>query len=454
MRGRLVVMLGLAFLLFATGAIAAPFLYVADREPTAVSSCVAIVDLGGGSPTVKIPVPTPYGISITPDGTKAYTANWQNWTCYAIDLTTTPPTTKRIETVVSNAQHIAIAPDGTLGYLASVAGTGDILIINTATGTISGKYPLGLDFPIASIYYTTVSPDGRWLFAVDGGPEGYIYQVDLKYGVGIQQFGVGSYLTSAVVSPDGTRLYVSSSGTGVTHIYNLYADTLHWVGSIPGAYGLRMLLSKDGSRLYLANYWEGCLQIYDTNTNIIQTINGISTPVGLALTPDEKTLLVSSETGGYVAKIDLATNSITKLEGFVKPEEIAILAGPEVPEVLKVAIDIKPGSSVNPIQLKSKGKVPVAILGNPAFDVTTVDRRTVVFAEASPLSIGGLPEDVNGDGLLDLLLHFETQDLQLQPGDTQACLSGKTWSGQAFTGCDTVRIIELKAKKSHKQGKK
>jgi DNA-binding beta-propeller fold protein YncE len=272
--------------------------------------------------------------------------------------------------------------------------------------------------------------------------------VDLKYGVGTQEFAVGSFLTSAVVSPDGTRLYVSDSGTGVTHIYNLYADTLQYVGSIPGAYGQRMLLSKDGTRLYLTNYWKGCLQIINTANNDIQTI-GIPTPVGLALTPvmpdGETYLLVSSETGGYVAKINVTTDTPTPtgiLGGFVQPEEIAIFGAVEAP-VLPVTIDIKPGSSVNPINLKSRGKVPVAILGGPAFDVTTVDRGTVLFAGASPLSIGGLPEDVNGDGLLDLVLHFATQDLQLKPGDTQACLTGYTFKPvQEFTGCDTVRILK------------
>jgi YVTN family beta-propeller protein len=232
----------------------------------------------------------------------------------------------------------------------------------------------------------------------------------------------------------------------------LNPENLDSVGYIPGAYGKRMLLSKDGTRLYVTNDTLNLLQIIDTGTNSVIGSIPVNGPVGLALTPDEDRLLVSCDSG--VAVVDLATQSITKyLGGFTQPKEIAIYGAAEAP-ALQVTIDIKPGSSVNPIQLKSKGKVPVAILGDPAFDVTTVDRGTVMFVGASPLSTGGLPEDVNGDGLLDLVLHFETQDLQLQPGDTQACLSGKTSSGEAFAGCDTIRVIELKAKKAYKQGKK
>jgi len=450
MRGARVVILGLAFLLFATGATGAPLLYVADREPTAVNSRVAVVDLQDDTEKASIYVPTPYGISITPDGTKAYTANWQNWSCYAIDLTTPPATTTRMEKVMAYAQHIALTPNGDLGYVASVAGTGDILIINTATDTFSGSIPLGDEFAIVGISYTTVSPDGRWLFVVDGGYEGYLYRVDLTNG-GIQQAGLGSYLTSAVVSQDGTgRLYISGRGNGGTYAYN--ADTLDWMGYVPGAYGLRMTLSKDGTRLYLTNYWNNCLQIVDTGTYSMIASVPINRPVGLALTSDEKTLLVSSETGGYVAVIDLASNSITKtLGGFVQPEEIAILAGPEVPEVpevLQVAIDIKPGGHRNPINLKNKGKVWVAILSDATFNAATVNPSTVVFAGASPLlkrhkGLCVKLEDVNGDGLLDMVLHFKTEDLTLQPGETQACLTGQTFEPvKAFTGCDSVRTVK------------
>lgn len=114
----------------------------------------------------------------------------------------------------------------------------------------------------------------------------------------------------------------------------------------------------------------------------------------------------------------------------------------EVPIVITVVIDIKPGSFPNTINLESKGNIPVAILSDPTFDATTVDRSTVVFAGASPLPIGKTPEDVNGDGLLDVVFHFGTQKLNLQIGDTKACLSGKTFSGQNFADCDSVLIVK------------
>lgn len=112
------------------------------------------------------------------------------------------------------------------------------------------------------------------------------------------------------------------------------------------------------------------------------------------------------------------------------------------PELIPVEIDIKPGSCPNSINLKSKGKVPVAILSTPEFYAPeVVDRGAVKFADASPLSIGKSPQDVNCDGLLDIVLHFSTQALDLEPGDTEALLTGKTLSGQEFEGSDSVRIV-------------
>jgi hypothetical protein len=123
-------------------------------------------------------------------------------------------------------------------------------------------------------------------------------------------------------------------------------------------------------------------------------------------------------------------------------DNFVVNAGELICPVLEVLIDIKPGSFPNSINLRSKGNVPVAILSNRTFDATTVDRSTVVFAGAPPLPIGGTPEDVNGDGLLDVVLHFSIQRLNLQPGDTKACLTGKTVSGQDFKGWDSIHIVK------------
>jgi hypothetical protein len=113
---------------------------------------------------------------------------------------------------------------------------------------------------------------------------------------------------------------------------------------------------------------------------------------------------------------------------------------------IKIAIDIKPGSEPAPINPKSKGKIPVAILTTDTFDATTVNPATARFGatgtEAAPVLVA--VEDVNGDGRPDLLLHFNTQDTGIQCGDTSASLTGKTFSGQAIQGSDSIQTVGCK----------
>ena len=114
---------------------------------------------------------------------------------------------------------------------------------------------------------------------------------------------------------------------------------------------------------------------------------------------------------------------------------------------IDVDVDIKPGGSTNPIKLSSKGVTPVAILSSSSFDATTVDPATVCFGDAENPSQRDCTEahgkghlgDVDGDGDLDLVLHFDTTATGIDLGDTQACLTGATFDGTPIQGCDAVR---------------
>jgi hypothetical protein len=108
----------------------------------------------------------------------------------------------------------------------------------------------------------------------------------------------------------------------------------------------------------------------------------------------------------------------------------------------EVVIDIKPGSDTNPINLKSKGVVPVAILTTDGFDAANVNQEKVFFAGAAPLQ--STLEDVDGDGDEDMLFHFKTQELNLDENSTEATLTGETKDGIAFQATDVVQIVPAK----------
>lgn len=113
---------------------------------------------------------------------------------------------------------------------------------------------------------------------------------------------------------------------------------------------------------------------------------------------------------------------------------------------IPVAIDIKPGGGENSINPHSKGTTPVAILSTATFDApAAVDPSTLTFGrtgdEHSLAFCNGAGEDVNGDGILDLVCHFTTANAGFLQGDTAGLLKGKTVDGRSIVGTDAVRIV-------------
>jgi hypothetical protein len=108
-----------------------------------------------------------------------------------------------------------------------------------------------------------------------------------------------------------------------------------------------------------------------------------------------------------------------------------------------VEVDIKPGSEPNPINLKSKGVIPVAILTTDEFDAASIDGATVRFGpdSAKPVHGEGHLEDVNDDDMLDWVGHFKTQVTGIKSTDVEAVIIGQTEGGEDIIGKDSVNIV-------------
>jgi len=119
-------------------------------------------------------------------------------------------------------------------------------------------------------------------------------------------------------------------------------------------------------------------------------------------------------------------------------------------DAIHAVIDVYPGDSSNVINLNSRGKFQVAILSSPTFDATHVAVNTIHFGGA-PVSQNkqgkyvAAPFDVDGDGVLDFVVEFDTKYLTLNASDNLGFLEGQTVDGSLFHGADVVTVLPLRA---------
>jgi hypothetical protein len=129
---------------------------------------------------------------------------------------------------------------------------------------------------------------------------------------------------------------------------------------------------------------------------------------------------------------------------------------------LQISIDIKPGTCPNPLNVKSKGMLPVAVLGTENFDVTQLDPATIRLGGVAPLRWAYVDvatpfeddkvdcegcNELCGDGNMDLVLNFDTQEVVAALGNVEdgECatleLTAELLDGTSIAAEDVVRIL-------------
>lgn len=298
-------------------------------------------------------------------------------------------------------EMFSIGPDGSL----------------TSLGGPSGGSPAGVEIDCSSsLLY--VGEAVQWRTVVDG----YSIAADGKLApLPGSPFTLDTADNSNVVllSSDDKTLFVSNQYSSTITAFSVAADgSLSPLAGSPfalnrlagGAAG--MATNQDGTLLYVADYSPSAVSVFNVATN------------------------------GALAEVKGSPFATGIGHGM-----LSLTAFPPKTCTLTVEIAIKAvGPPPVPVNPRSQGKIPVAILSTLTFNaVTDLDIKSLTFGhtgnEASLAFCNAAGEDVNDDGLADLVCHFNTELAGFKAGDSTAVLKGKTFTGRMVQGSVEMRTV-------------
>jgi ELWxxDGT repeat protein len=385
------------------------------------------------------------------------------------------------------------ADDGTNGYElwksdGTEGGTAMVKDINVS----GSSEPIALTVVGSTLFFVANDgTNGCELWRSDGTGAGTVMVKDIN--------PLGSSLFSADMAPNALAVMGSTlffKATDGTHGYELWKSDATDAGTVmvkdinpSGLSSPYCLTVVDGTLFFFASDGIHDFELWRTNgtdagTTMIKDINpsGSSNPSLLTVVGSTLVFAATDGTRGYELWSSDGTDAGTVMVRDINPGSGSSSPRCFVPmgstlffsandgthgfELWKmeamtkysVGIDIKPGSDPNSINPKSKGLTPVAILTAPGFDASTADPSTVELTGSlgSAFAVKWQMLDVPqvwdpvllkfvGDGDLDLVLYFSTQELAtsvLAPTDVEATLTGETTGGVPIEGADPVHIVK------------
>lgn len=196
------------------------------------------------------------------------------------------------------------------------------------------------------------------------------------------------------------------------------------------------ILPNPASYVYLSAYDD--IYGYYNNGTLMKAYTVSGTLVGVSQTNVSgfSKVMVEAGTGEPITYFTL---QLKKTWGWYQSWiHIGGLAVGYIPQEIPVSFDIIPAV----INLKSKGVTPAAVYSTAEFDASMIDISTLTINGLPVLEVHGKGhiEDVNRDGLPDMMLHFNTQLMGLTAGNFEATLKGSTTENKKFTGSDIVLV--------------
>lgn len=379
----------------------------------------------------------------------------------------------------TNGIAVAATPDGRF-LMAASNGSANIAVFSI--GSNGALSPIaGSPFPtVGNPNAIKISPDGKFLAVSKSNS--FVFTPTRLEMFSIASDGslasVGQFSASSV--PAGLDIDCSSSflyvgeGNGsrtIVDAYSIASDGT--LTALPGspfspASGINsnvVLLSPGDKTMFVSNQSSNTITALsvasDGSLSLLPAspflMNGaVAFPAGMA-TSQDGSLLYVADANPAISVFQVGSNGVlTEAPGSPFPTGRAgglrsLTAFPPktcAPPVLAVGIQIKDDDDPPPVRInpRSHGKIPVAILSTLDFNaVTEVDTHSLTFGrtgnEASLAFCNRSGEDVNDDGLADLVCHFNSRPAAFVAGDTTAVLKGKTLNGRQIQGAEAIRTV-------------
>jgi beta-glucanase (GH16 family) len=187
----------------------------------------------------------------------------------------------------------------------------------------------------------------------------------------------------------------------------------------------------------------GDKQIVIRLTNPVGMERGSLFQGSVMIKDDEKfdpKLLDDFEQGAYLwssdPEVKLSTQTVKGGGALERPDQDPVEHVLAVATPLIVDFDVM-GSTCR----SGNGVIPVYVLSTPDFDATRIDHTTVKFGDATETHTSGKKktptrheEDVNDDGLMDLVFHFRANQTGYDCDSTDLALTGKFKDGTSIVG--------------------
>jgi YVTN family beta-propeller protein len=296
--------------------------YVTGSSSESAEPFAVPVDLATQAPGAEVPLPgggegAPSDVAISPNGATAWVPNLAAENVVPIDVASN---TAGTPVALPEPYGVAISPDGSRVYVSDRGGA--VYAIDTATNTIiAGPIAVGNE-PVA----LAVTPDGSRVYVANRGDDTVDVIDTATNTVVAGPIAVGNNPEGLAVTPNGSRVYVVDSGLS-EDVRAIDTATNTVVATIPSVEGRAIAISPDGTRAYAVGI--------EKTTPIALAPNTADAPIAggdflsdVAILPNGSTAYVVSSgnvTSGLLP-IDLAANTASSVFPVGdQPEAIAIV---------------------------------------------------------------------------------------------------------------------------------